>query len=146
MKQIRICIDVDDLDRGIVFYRDVFGLTPGRRLGKNWVEMLGAQVVIDLLRTPAGTVASPSLPSVKRDFSRHWTPVHLDFVVDDLDVAVKRAIEAGATLDREVQDRPFGRMANMADPFGHGLCLLQMNARGYDALLEEPEDVDAPVA
>ncbi|MDF2694130.1 MAG: hypothetical protein K0S65_2513, partial [Labilithrix sp.] len=32
-----------------------------------------------------------------------------------------------------------GRMANLGDPFGHGICLLQMNEKGYDALLEKPE-------
>lgn len=144
MKEIRICIDVDDLERGIAFYRDVLGLTPGRRLGKDWVEMLGAGAVIDLLRTPTGTPASAAIPSVRRDFSRHWTPVHLDFVVPDLDEAIARATKAGATLDREVQVRTYGRMANMADPFGHGFCLLQMNGRGYDALLDRPEFAPAP--
>jgi hypothetical protein len=27
-------------------------------------------------------------------------------------------------------------MANVADPFGHGFCLIALNARGYDALLD----------
>lgn len=138
-REIRICIDVDDLDRAITFYSDVLGLGPGRRLGNDWVEMLGASSVIDLLRVKPGSAASESLPDEKRAFSRHWTPVHLDFVVDDIDRAVRLAISAGATLDREIQTRPYGRMANLGDPFGHGICLLEMNARGYDALLDAPE-------
>jgi predicted enzyme related to lactoylglutathione lyase len=143
MPDLRICIDVDDLERGIAFYRDGIGLRPGRRLGKHWVEMLGAQAVIDLLGAPAGSTASPARPSLKRDFSRHWTPVHLDFIVGDLDEAVARALRASATLDRAVEERPYGRMANMADPFGNGFCLIEMNARGYDALLDEPEEIEA---
>jgi predicted enzyme related to lactoylglutathione lyase len=143
VKQIRVCIDVDNLDRALAFYRDVFGLAPGRRLGTDWVEMLGAAAAIDLLCTPAGTPPLPKSPTVRRDFARHWTPVHVDFVVSDLDATVKRALRAGATLDREVQDRPYGRMANLADPFGNGLCVIEMNSRGYDALVEEPEEIRA---
>ena len=140
--QLRICIDVEDLDRAVAFYRDVFGLRPGRRFGDDWVELLGGTSPIDLLRSAAGSRPSKALPEAKRDYARHWTPVHLDFMVEDLDDVVRRACAAGATLDREVKERPYGRMANLADPFGHGLCILQLNARGYDALLETPERLD----
>jgi lactoylglutathione lyase len=27
--------------------------------------------------------------------------------------------------------RKWGRMANLADPFGHGLCLVEFRGRGY---------------
>src|SRR5689334_11641460 len=139
--ELRVCIDVDDVERALTFYSGVLGLRPARRLGSDWVEMLGASVPIDLLGTAPGSEAAPTLPFARRSFERHWTPVHLDFVVQDLDEAVTRAIAAGATLDRAIQERPYGRMANMADPFGNGFCLLQMNERGYDALLEEPETI-----
>lgn len=142
MKEIRVCIDVDDMDRAVAFYGDVLGLTPGRRLGDAWVEMLGATSPIDLLRARPGSAPSAALEGRARDYGRHWTPVHLDFVVDDLDAVVRRACGAGATLDREVQERAFGRMANLADPFGHGLCILQMNERGYDALLDDERGND----
>jgi predicted enzyme related to lactoylglutathione lyase len=132
--QMRVCVDVPDLDQGIAFYRDGLGLTPGRRLGSAWVEMLGALAPIDLLAEPAGSSPSPG-SSALRDYRRHWTPVHLDLVVEDLDAAVPRAVAAGATLDREVQARKWGRLANLADPFGNGLCLLEMRGRGYDELL-----------
>jgi len=58
--------------------------------------------------------------------------VHLDFVVADVEAAAARAVAAGATLERPIQDAPWGRMANLADPFGHGLCLLEFRGRGYD--------------
>lgn len=138
---VRICIDVDDLDRATAFYRDVFGLAPGRRLGAHWVEMTAPHLTVDLLGTEPGSSPSEASASARRDFSRHWTPVHLDLEVEDLDASVARALAAGATLDRPIQDRPYGRMANLADPFGHGFCLLEMNERGYDALLESPEDL-----
>ena len=43
---------------------------------------------------------------------------------------------AGAKLEVPAKDTPYGRIAMLADPFGHGFCLLQFNERGYDALLE----------
>ena len=72
-----------------------------------------------------------------RRYDRHWTPVHPDVVVDDLDSAVTRAVGAGAVLETAARDAPYGRIAMLADPFGHGFCLVQFNARGYDALLND---------
>ena len=135
--RMRVCIDVSDLEAGIAFYRDALGLTAGRRLGATWAEMLGAVAPIDLLAEAAGTVPSPRAAAV-RDYSRHWTPVHLDCVVDDLDAAVQRATAAGATLDREIQPRKWGRIATLADPFGNGFCLLEFRGRGYAEVLEDP--------
>jgi predicted enzyme related to lactoylglutathione lyase len=56
-------------------------------------------------------------------------------IVDDLDTAVARAISAGAVLEAAARDAPYGRIAMLADPFGHGFCLVQFNEQGYDALL-----------
>jgi catechol 2,3-dioxygenase-like lactoylglutathione lyase family enzyme len=131
--ELRACIDVDDLEKGIAFYTRGLGLRVGRRLGRKWAELLGATSPIDLLAEPAGSPASSGSPK-KRDYGRHWTPVHLDFMVEDLDAAVAAAVAAGAVLEGEIKERPFGRMANLADPFGHGLCLLQLKGRGYDEL------------
>ena len=36
---------------------------------------------------------------------------------------------AGATLEAPARDAPYGRIAMLADPFGHGFCLLQFSAR-----------------
>jgi catechol 2,3-dioxygenase-like lactoylglutathione lyase family enzyme len=134
MLELRACIDVDDLDKAIAFYTQTLGLKLGRRLGSEWAELLGATSPIDLLARPAGSPASPSA-ALTRDYRRHWTPVHLDFTVTGLDEVVRRAQAAGATLERDIQEREWGRMANLADPFGHGFCLLEFKGRGYDALL-----------
>lgn len=132
--ELRVCIDVPDLEKGIAFFTEGLGLRVGRRLGRKWAEILGATSPIDLLAEPAGTPASSRLLQA-RDYGRHWTPVHLDFVVTDLDAAVEKAVAASAVLEREIQVRPWGRMANLADPFGNGVCLLEMTSSGYDALL-----------
>jgi len=134
MQTIRICIDVDDLERGIAFFTQGLGLQLGRRFDTQWAEILGASSAIDLLANPAGSQPVEGASSV-RDYARHWTPVHLDFVVGDVDAAVARALAAGAVQERPIRDEPYGRIASLADPFGNGLCLIQMTERGYDALL-----------
>ena len=133
--ELRLCIDVDDLEKAIAFYPDGLGLRLGRRLRADWAEMLGAPCSIDLLAQLAGTAPVPR-PGATRDYRRHWTPVHLDWVVPDLDAAVRRAQAAGATLDRDVQTRVWGRLAVLGDPFGNGFCLLEMQGSGYDGLLD----------
>jgi predicted enzyme related to lactoylglutathione lyase len=53
--------------------------------------------------------------------------VHLDFIIDDLDAAVSRLIWFGGSLDRPVKLREYGRIANMADPFGNGFDLIEFS-------------------
>jgi predicted enzyme related to lactoylglutathione lyase len=126
-------IDVDDLDAAIRFYGEAFGLTVGRRFGSVGVEMRGASSPIYLLPKRAGTTPAPTVDR-PRDYARHWTPVHLDFVVGDLEAAVARALAAGAVIERPLSTSAWGRLAVMADPFGHGFCLVQFIGRGYDEL------------
>lgn len=133
---VLINIDVDDIDRAEAFYGRAFGLTLGRRLGPEVVELLGADAPIYLLAKPAGSRAAAETAQ-RRDYRRHWTPVHLDFVVEELEPALARALEAGAVLEGEVREHDWGRIAGLADPFGHGICLLQFTGRGYDALVED---------
>ena len=80
-------IDVDDLDKAARFYQSAFGLRIGRRLGDFGVEMLGGPAPIYLL-VRFVTPASPTT-SQRRSYERHWTPVHLDFVVEDIDPAIR---------------------------------------------------------
>ena len=126
-------IDVDDLARAEAFYREAFGLKASRRFGDGGVEMLGASSPVYLLRKEAGSAAADSVPQA-RDYGRHWTPVHLDFVVSDLAEAVARAEAAGAVREGEVRTARWGRIATLADPFGNGFCLIEFLNRGYDEI------------
>lgn len=126
-------IDVDDLEKAVAFYTSAFDLTVGRRFGTFGVEMLGASSVIHLLCNAAGTQASSST-SQRRRYARHWTPLHLDFVVDDIEAAVRKAVAAGAQLEHAVAIHEWGKHAVLADPFGHGFCFVELQGRGYDEL------------
>lgn len=133
MTDLLVNIDVDDLETAVAFYTTAFGLEVGRRFGADGAELLGCASPIYLLLKPAGSSAVAS-PGPRRDYARHWTPVHLDFVVDDVEAAVRRAERAGARLEAPVSTSAWGRLALMSDPFGHGFCLVQFTARGYDAI------------
>jgi predicted enzyme related to lactoylglutathione lyase len=87
-----------------------------------------------LLPKAAGTLVSPKAEKT-RDYARHWTPVHLDFVVQDIHAAVKQAVAAGAVLERDTTTHPYGLLALLADPWGNGFCLLQFTGRGYDEIV-----------
>jgi len=63
--------------------------------------------------------------------------VHVDFVVPEIEVAVNRALEAGATIEGEIETHNWGREAHMADPFGHGICFIEFLGRGYDEIASE---------
>jgi predicted enzyme related to lactoylglutathione lyase len=130
MAELLVNIDVDDLERALRFYREGLGLRLRRRLGPDIAELEGAGCPVFLTRHPAGS--PPFLgASAGREFRRHWTPVHLDFVVPDLDAAIRRAESAGATREGEVRAYAWGRYLVMADPFGNGFCVLQFEGRGY---------------
>jgi predicted enzyme related to lactoylglutathione lyase len=126
-------LDVDDLEAGVRFYTMTFDLRVGRRFGSAGVELLGSTSPIYLLVKSEGSAACAHAPQT-RTYERHWTPVHLDFVVPDIDAAVQKAMKAGATLEAPVSTSGWGRLALMADPFGHGFCFVQFIGRGYDAI------------
>jgi predicted enzyme related to lactoylglutathione lyase len=132
---VLINIDVDDLEKAIHFYTLVFGLKVGRRFGASGVEMLGSSAPIYLLVKAAGTLASQST-SQTRSYDRHWSPVHLDFVVEDIESQVQKAIAAGAQLEKPIAFQKWGKLALMADPFGHGYCFVEFVGRGYDEIAE----------
>src|SRR5262245_16770448 len=131
-RKLQINIDVDDLEQGIAFYQSAFGFTLRRRLFDGTAaEMAGASSSVYLLTRPSGSSASPNV-SAPRDYRRHWTPVHLDFEVEDIEAAVHGALSSGDKLERVIQAFNWGRIAMMSDPFGHGFCILQFLGPGYD--------------
>jgi PhnB protein len=100
------------------FYRDAFGAIETMRLagpdgsiGHAQVEIEGAPLMLSD-EWPDGGVFSP------QTLGGSAVTVHLR--VRDVDAFAKRAVAAGATLARPVQDEPYGdRAGTLRDPFGH---------------------------
>ncbi|WP_369412989.1 VOC family protein [Halomonas alkalisoli] len=51
-----------------------------------------------------------------------------------MDAAVERALAAGAIQEQPIATNDWGKLALMADPFGHGFCFVQFLNRGYDEI------------
>ena len=64
-----------------------------------------------------------SSKDIVRDYKRHWTPIHLDFLCDNIDEVVEKIVklwwihEGGEKWD-------WGSIAYCVDPFGNGFCLI----------------------
>jgi lactoylglutathione lyase len=124
-------IDVPEIATAEAFYTAAFGLHAGRRFGADALELLGLEAPLYLLAKPEGSIgAGESL----RTYARHWTPLHCDLVVDELDIAVARAVAAGAVQEGPTRDAKWGRIVQLADPYGHGWCLIEFRDRGYDEI------------
>jgi predicted enzyme related to lactoylglutathione lyase len=130
---VLINIDVPELAPAVAFYTAAFGLEVTRRFGDGGAELSGWPAAVYLLVKPAGTIGAAGQP---RTYERHWTPVHLDVVVEDIEAALERALGAGARLEQDIRTRAWGKIAILADPFGHGLCLIQFLGRGYDEIAD----------
>ncbi len=116
-----ICIDVDDVDRAVEFYGRGLGLKIEESHAE-WAKAMIGEQTLWIMKIPAGRDGT-----IVRDYARHWTPMHLDLVIDDgdLEAAVRRAQDAGGKLDREIKRNPDGSgIANLSDPAGNGIDLV----------------------
>ncbi len=127
MLEIEICVDVPDLARGVQFYADAFGFSMASEPYPGVAVMAAGGSKITLLQKREGTKASPNTDDLRR-YDRHWTPVHLDFHVDNLKAALDQAVKAGAIAERVFEEAGHGSAAFCADPFGNGFCLLERRA------------------
>ncbi len=123
--ELEITIDVDNLDRAIEFYCGGLGLTLVER------DPICTRVELNGQSFWLCPFAAGPHGNITRDFERHWTPIHLDFIVDNVDQAVERALAAGGRLDGAIRRNdpdPIGcrsDVANLSDPAGNGVDLIQ---------------------
>lgn len=122
-----VSIDVPKLEDGLRFYRDALGLAEVARPIATYVVLECGNAKMGLIEKPAGTRPAKGAGDVRR-YERHWTPVHIDFHVDDFEVFLARAIAAGAKCEErfEIDGRP--PIAFCSDPFGHGFCIIGTGA------------------
>ena len=121
---VSISIDVPDLAKGVAFYCEAFGFSKKAEPMPGLAVLHGLNVELCLLEKPAGSKPSPSTTD-RRKFDRHWTPVHLDFHVDDLLAALEQVESLGATREQVFENPEHSSAAFCSDPFGNGFCLLE---------------------
>ena len=113
---------VADARAAIAWYVEVLGavetdepiVMPDGRVGHASLALGGADLFLSDAHPELGVVA----PASGNDVT-----LHLE--VPDVDGLVATAAGAGAVVDREPGDSPFGRIAVIRDPFGHRWMLNQ---------------------
>lgn len=122
MKNISISIDVPDVDAATEFYTKGLGFGEPRKGPHGSVLLDATGLRVCLLNKPKGSVAVPG-SAITRTYRRHWTPIHLDIMVDDLGTALRKAIAAGACQEGETYTDEQYSIAFCSDPYGNGFCL-----------------------
>jgi len=128
--RVVVNIDVPELVSAIDFYEAAVGVEFRRFLDDDVAELAYGASALYLLRKPATSRPTPAAAQ-RRNFARHWTPVHVDFVVADLDEAVARAIAAGAVRESDCIEWRGSKCVTFSDPFGHGFCLIEFAGESY---------------
>jgi len=116
--QITPYLCVDGAGLAIGFYGTVFGATermrmpaPGGRIGHCELQ-IGDSVIMLADESPEMGQRSPKTVG--------GSPVTLSIYVEDVDDVFDRALQAGATVLRPVEDQFYGdRSGQFEDPFGH---------------------------
>jgi predicted enzyme related to lactoylglutathione lyase len=124
MVTVNLSIDVPNLESGLEFYTRVFGFSEKSRPFKEMAVLNAGNVIICIHQKSSGSTPSSQTEEVRR-YSRHWTPVHPDFHVDNFDAVLRIAKENGATVEELF--KPPGRkaVAFCSDPFGNGFCVIE---------------------
>lgn len=124
MVTISVSIDVPDLGEGARFYGEAFGFARVAEPYPGIVVLRSGSAELLLLEKALGSSPSPRTDD-KRRYDRHWTPVHIDFDVDDFRCALARALAAGARQEQLFESPGRPAAAFCSDPFGHGFCLIE---------------------
>ncbi len=104
--------------RAIDFYKQAFGATELMRFPGPDGKVAHAEIKIGDSPIMLGDEA-PQMNAVSPQ-SLGGTPVGILLYVEDVDTMFNRAVAAGATVERPVQDQFYGdRSGTLTDPFGH---------------------------
>ena len=128
MISVSVSVDVPNMAEGIRFYERAFGFTKAAEPYPGVVVLKSGDAQILLLEKAAGSQPSPNTEE-KRHYERHWTPVHIDFHVDDFQEALAQALAAGAKQEQLYESAKYGSVAFCSDPFGHGFCVIENKRR-----------------
>ena len=122
MIKISVSIDVSDLKQAENFYVEALGCKKVRDQGSDMLVLSVENCDIYLQKKEAGTNPLVS-GSIVRDYERHWTPIHLDFLCDNVDELVSKILSLGGAHEGG-DTGDWGSIAYCADPFGNGFCVI----------------------
>ena len=119
-RRVNAYLVVDGAAKAIEFYGDVFGTSersrfpgPGDTIAHAELELGDSLIMLEDASEVMGTQAPP------RD-GFPGSPIYHFVYVQDVDAAIDRALQLGATLKRPIQDEFYGdRDGFIVDPFGH---------------------------
>jgi len=139
---IRMCFS--DASAAIDFYREAFGakelmrlVEPGGKIGHAEIQIGDAIISLSDEYPDYGSLSPQSIGG---------SPVKLHLDVEDVDAFAQRAVAAGATITRPIQDQFYGdRLGQLTDPFGYTWMVsthikdvpLDELQKGVDAFAEE---------
>jgi predicted enzyme related to lactoylglutathione lyase len=126
MMKVTVSIDVPSIEEGLAFFGDVFGFVETARPHPGYAMLRSGDATIGLLAKAAGSSPAAGSRDVRR-YERHWTPVHVDFRVEDFEATLERALEKGAKSEQVHRVAGFPPVAFCSDPFGHGFCIVGVN-------------------
>jgi catechol 2,3-dioxygenase-like lactoylglutathione lyase family enzyme len=118
-----VTIDVPQLDEGLKFYRDALGLSLLARPVATYAILDCGGGQIGLIEKRAGTEPAAGSGDLRR-YERHWTPVHIDFHVDDFEGALRATVNAGGKCEQTFAGGERPPIAFCSDPFGNGFCIV----------------------
>ncbi|GJM12631.1 MAG: glyoxalase [Pseudohongiella sp.] len=120
--KLSVSIDVSDLKKAEEFYIQALACTKLRDQGADMMVLSVENAEIYLQEKAAGS--KPLAASeVIRDYGRHWTPIHLDFLTEDVEKTVAKIVEFGGAHEGGAKG-DWGSIAYCADPFGNGFCVI----------------------
>ena len=120
---VHLSIDVPNLEDGLRFYGYVFGFIETSRPFPTMAVLDADNVTVCMHETAAGTRSSPGGADVRR-YERHWTPVHMDLHVPDLDAVLAKVRAEGGLVESEFRTEGPKPVAFCSDPFGNGFCVI----------------------
>lgn len=122
MIKLSVSVDVSSLKQAETFYVEALGCKKLRDQGEDMVVVSTENCDIYLQQKASGTHPLDG-GEVVRDYSRHWTPVHLDFLAENVDEIVEKIIQFGG-FHEGGESGDWGSIAFCADPFGNGFCVI----------------------
>jgi len=120
---VHVSIDVPNLEQGLRFYSEVFGFVETARPFPTMAILDGNNVTVCMHEKAPGTKSS-SAGNATRHYDRHWTPVHLDLHVQDLDAVLEKVRSEGGAVEMEFRNQGPKPVGFCSDPFGNGFCVI----------------------